>query len=252
MYSAFRQFCERLLRIPPHPEPPPGDETKTKVFLAAPNFYRYLLALWALKTLVAVWIFFVVSIGPLIALFAGHSRKHGNWAVPLLIIEGLFAILVLFSTVFRLALVKLDFDKRWYVVTDRSLRVREGIWQVREATVTFANIQNISISQGPIQRALGIADLRVDTAGGGGSQHSQRGMPNMHVVWFRGVVNANEIRELMQQRLRHLKDSGLGDNEEMIPQRTTTPDASFIDALREVANEAAALRAAASRRAKSV
>lgn len=69
----------------------------------------------------------------------------------------------------------------------------------------------------------------------------------MHVVWFRGVANANEIRELMQERLRHLKDSGLGDHEEMIPQRTAPSDASFITALKEIANEAAALRAAAAR-----
>ncbi len=66
-----------------------------------------------------------------------------------------------------LALVRLNFEKRWYIVTDRSLRVREGILNVREMTVTFANIQNISISHGPVQRAIGIAELRVDTAGGG-------------------------------------------------------------------------------------
>ena len=45
---------------------------------------------------------------------------------------------------FALALVRLDFEKRWYLVTDRSLRVREGVVNVREMTIMFANIQNIS------------------------------------------------------------------------------------------------------------
>src|SRR5262249_47708980 len=158
---------------------------------------------------------------------------------PILFIEGLAFVFVVISAAFRLALVRLDFEKRWYVVTDRSLRVREGIVQVREATVTFANIQNISISQGPIQRALGIADLRVDTAGGGGAAQAKHGMPNMHVVWFRGVANANEIRELMQQRLRQLKDSGLGDHEEMTKQHAPALGLGYVTALKEVAAEAA-------------
>ena len=97
---------------------------------------------------------------------------------------------------FALALVRLDFEKRWYLVTDRSLRVREGIVNVREMTITFANIQNISISQGPIQRLLGIADLRVDTAGGGPSRsEKEEGGENLHTVRFRGVNNADEIRD---------------------------------------------------------
>ena len=73
--------------------------------------------------------------------------------------------IVIVQRLFALALVRLDFEKRWYLVTNRSLRVREGVVKLREMTITFANIQNISISQGPIQRLLGIADLRVDTAG---------------------------------------------------------------------------------------
>ena len=72
--------------------------------------------------------------------------------------EGHLELLVLGME--RVALVKLDFEKRWYVVTDRSLRVREGIAFVREATVTFAKIQNISMSQGPVQRALGMHACR--------------------------------------------------------------------------------------------
>ena len=123
---------------------------------------------------------------------------------------------------------------------------------MREATVTFANIQNISISQGPIQRLLGIADLRVDTAGGGGgaaAAYGQHGTPNMHTVKFRGVNNANEIKELMQQRLRQLKDSGLGDHDDHhAAQADAVVSSSLLAALLEVHAEAQALRSSASKR----
>ena len=254
MYSAFRGFCERLLRIPPQPEPPPGDEAKTRVFLAAPQYYKYLLVMWALKTVVPLMFLAVFLIIPLVAALAGKSRDAAKAAAIILAIEVVAVVILLVSRVFALAMVKLDFEKRWYVITDRSLRVREGIVLVREATVTFANIQNISISQGPIQRMLGIADLRVDTAGGGGgtAAHGKQQMYSLHTTWFRGVNNANEIREVMQQRLKQLKDSGLGDHEELAAAQTAAPlSPDFLAALREVGTEAAALREAAARRAQS-
>jgi uncharacterized membrane protein YdbT with pleckstrin-like domain len=159
------------------------------------------------------------------------------------------------ESLFRLVVLRLEYEKRWYVVTDRSLRVREGVVTVCEMTVNFANIQNISVSQGPVQRALGIADLKLDTAGGGGgaSHHNQhQPMENLHTAWFRGINNAAEVRELIQQRLRMLRDSGLGDHEELArPAGAATPplsvsaSAAVLARLREVHGEACALRGAA-------
>lgn len=248
MYNAFRQLCEQGLRIPREPEPPPGDESQTRIFLAAPNYYKYLLVLWAFKTAFTLLIIVVVLLGPLVAAFSGRMQMGVEWKTLLLVAEGIGLVMTIGGAIFALALVRLDYEKRWYVVTDRSLRVREGVFQVREATVTFANIQNISISQGPIQRLLGITDLRVDTAGGGGGMaQGQHGQPNLHTVWFRGVNNANEIKELMQLRLRQLKDSGLGDHDDPVapPMRAVSSD--VLAALREVRVEAEALRIAASR-----
>lgn len=247
MYSSFRQLCEQVLRIPPQPEPPPGDEVQTRIFLAAPNYYKYLLVQWALKTAVSFLAVLFIFIIPLIGLVANRSKGSGDgWVVIVLALECFGLLLAILGSLLALAMVRMDFDKRWYVVTDRSLRVREGVLQVKEATVTFANIQHISISQGPIQRLLGIADLRVDTAGGGGgaAAHGKHGMPNLHTVWFRGVNNANEIKELMQQRLRQLKDSGLGDHEELVATAHAAVSSSLLSALREVRAEAAALRTA--------
>lgn len=246
MFKKFRAWCERFLRIPDDPEPPPGDEARTQRFQAAPNYYRYLLGLWFFKTLGVLLVLIPLEIAPLFGFFQlkhAEMLKASLFALPQLII-----LAVLLGRLFSLALVRLDFEKRWYLVTDRSLRLREGIVHVREMTITFANIQNISISQGPLQRLLGIADLRVDTAGGSAGKHSEgKGKTqSMHTAFFRGVDNANVIRELIQNRLRELKDSGLGDHEEAvraIPPTTSFPSAqSLLPVLREVAAEATALR----------
>jgi len=93
---------------------------------------------------------------------------------------------------------------------------------------------------------LKIADLRVDTAGGGGggSSHGKERSENLHTAWFRGIDNANEVRELIQQRLRRLKDSGLGDHEEKVASPRFEISAAMLTAMREVRTEAAALRQA--------
>jgi membrane protein YdbS with pleckstrin-like domain len=244
MYKAFCDWCERLLRIPPQPDSPPGDESTARVFLASPQYFRYRLALWSLRNGIGMFFAFV-SITAAVA-----AAAHRAW--PILVVVGpLIAFVALVRLAFSLAILRLDYEKRWYVVTERSLRIREGIVHVREMTVTFANIQNISVSQGPLQRAFGIADLKVETAGGGGAVRTRQEHtgPNLHTAWFRGIDNAAEIRSLMQERLRRLKDSGLGDTEELL--RTPVPtDGSpmppgLVDALRQVCLEAAALRRAA-------
>lgn len=247
MYNSFRQLCERLLRVPADPEPPPGDETSTRRFRAAPNFYKYLLFVALLRILVFLFVVvFAIALPVTVAEF--QLVKEGNhWAAVLWIVPIAAILLYLLISAFSLAVVRLTFEKRWYLVTDRSLRVREGVISIREMTVNFANIQNISVSQGPLQRILGISDLRVDTAGGGGgSPHGEKVSQNLHTAWFRGIENATEVRGIIQDRLRHLKDSGLGDHEELA-QKATSAAPEFVAALRAVHSEAAALRLAVSR-----
>jgi len=124
---------------------------------------------------------------------------------------------------------------------------------VQEMTVTFANIQNISVSQGPIQRLLGLSDLRVDTAGGAGRNDSKQPGMNLHTAWFRGIDNATDVRELMQDRLRQWKDAGLGDHGEILPeaQSQIPMGAGIVAALRELHAEACALHKVIGERANS-
>jgi len=243
MYSEFRTACERVLRIPADPDPPPGDEASTKIYRAADNYYKYLLIVWAISSFATI---LPTLIGTIACLAAAATSNLSPWVA---LIPAFFLVVMIVVSVVHLAIVRLNYEKRWYIVTDRSLRVREGVLGVREMTVTFANIQNISISQGPIQRLLRIADLRVDTAGGAGATaHSHHSTAQQaHVAWFRGVDNAPHVRELIQSRLRQWKDAGLGDHDDHAPEMSTPNDAALLAALRDVQAAASALRQSAAR-----
>jgi membrane protein YdbS with pleckstrin-like domain len=179
------------------------------------------------------------------------------WAFPVLWvlkILGLAAYLLQLPLTY--AVRRLDFEMRWYVVTDRSLRIRTGVWNVQEITMSFANLQQVEVSQGPLQRLLGLADLKVQSAGGGHvAPGRQQHMDSLHIGYFHGVENAREIRDLIQERLRRFRDSGLGDPEEarraaqaavVAPaagETAASTDADVLAAARELAGEARALRA---------
>ncbi len=176
------------------------------------------------------------------------------WAFPIiwaLKIVGLAGYLLQLPLTY--AIRRLDFEMRWYVVTDRSLRIRTGVWSVQESTMSFANLQQVEVSQGPLQRLLGLADVKVQSAGGSDSPHGKP-QDDLHTGYFHGVDNAHEIRDLIQDRLRRFRDSGLGDPEEqrraMLPATlpaSPTPsadDADVLAAARELAAEARALRTA--------
>jgi uncharacterized membrane protein YdbT with pleckstrin-like domain len=248
MYNLFRELCEKWLRIPPEPEPPPGDETSARTFRAAPKYLKYLRVMWGIRNGVAM----VAALIPLTVIsIALMANREGSAAAVIAGVEFVVLGILICQALFSLALVQLDYEKRWYLVTDRSLRIREGVGTVREITFTFANIQNLSVTQGPIQRLLGIADLKVETAGGGSvaGQQQHPGL-NLHTAYFRGIDNAEEVKLLIAARMRAHRDAGLGDDEDRhLSQSSGGVQSSTIgEALRAVLAEATGLRQAAERK----
>lgn len=184
-------------------------------------------------------------------LFVELALMLPSWVFPFLWVVKIFSFATyLVQIPLTYAVRRLDYEMRWYMVTDRSLRLRHGVWRVVESTMSFANLQEVVMTQGPVQRLLGLADVRVKSAGGGGENRDRRG-EDLHVGVFHSVTNAPEIRDLMLERLRRYRESGLGDPDE--PVIAVTPSASpeiiaagTLAAAREFAVEARALRAALS------
>ena len=188
------------------------------------------------------------------AQYAGEVAKRlPGWALPVFVVLEVLAILFFVQAVFTYVVLRLDYEQRWYVVTDRSLRIRSGVWSVWEMTMSFANLQQVVVTQGPLQRWLGLADLRVESAGGGSAHSDMQGQKrSLHVGFFHGVGNAEEIRDLILARLRDFRQSGLGDPDERnpaTPTPTVVPSAGdSVAAARELLAAAQELRSAFARK----
>ena len=211
---SWRTVILDAMRVPSTPTSPPG--SPPRVFRAAPNFFKLKLLQFGLTQLLAVFgLFWAIWFANWVA--QSGAPQGVVWLLRVIEIFGIVAVALRF--VLGWMLVYLDYELRWYMLSDHAIRIREGILTMCEKTMALANIQNISIKQGPLQRLLGIADVEVKTAGGGGEAGDSHkggsvGEP-MHVGYFRGVANAEEIRDLVREGVRRQKDAGLGDPDEV-------------------------------------
>src|SRR3712207_3280280 len=57
-----------------------------------------------------------------------------------------------------------------YAVAGNSFRLRQGVFQRNERTIPLEHVQSVDTVQGIIQRAFGIYEVRIETAGGGASE----------------------------------------------------------------------------------
>jgi len=230
MYESLKRLIFPLLKVQEaQPSPPAGSHDTFQVFRACPAFLKYNLFFWKLyAVMMAFWVIGV--------------------SVVLLIVSGWFSLLVaplVLVAAFKAAVfyvtTRLNYDMRWYVITDRSLLIREGVWIIREITLTFANAQNVRITQGPLQRFFGFSNVEVDTAGGGGGGGSHSEGTKPHRAVLRGLDNATQLRDLILEHLRRHRTAGLGDPDD----RAGAGRSGFDPALlREILSEAKTLRAA--------
>ncbi|MBY0375124.1 MAG: PH domain-containing protein [Bryobacteraceae bacterium] len=214
MIERLRQLLLGVMRVPPEPAPPQGSPESVLTFRAGRNFYRWRLFSWGLKQIGAV-IGIIWGLQFALGFLARLGPKTPWWLITgFQVVEaiGIAGFIMLIPV--TLLQQRLDYELRWYIVTDRSLRIRHGLWNVEEMTMTFANVQQIKINQGPVQRMLGLADVEVTSAGGGAVSAEGHEKHDSHRAVFEGVDQAEAIRDLILERLKQYRDAGLGDPED--------------------------------------
>ncbi|MEZ6098778.1 MAG: PH domain-containing protein [Pirellulaceae bacterium] len=207
-YSGVWGVITEWLKVPERPPTLAGSiDHRTQSFRPAEGFLGYLkfyfwIGLVAIDLgLIVAWIALVVAM-PLV----------GILVAPLA-----WAIIILPDIVAYIA-IHLRYDTTWYVLSDRTMRIRRGIWEIHETTITYENIQNVSVRQGPVQRYFDIADVLVETAGGGAAVKSHEGVTIAgHHGLLEGINNAEEVRDLILAAWRNSRSAGLGDEHETQP-----------------------------------
>ena len=240
IYQGLWASVVALFRVPPEPPTLPAAGETVRSLRPAAGYLRYLKFFF--------WLAFI----------PGDILPAAGWIAVALVSPVLGLVL---SLPFLFALVAPDivayvgihlrYDTTWYVLTDRSLRIRRGILSIHETTISFENVQNVEVRQGPVQRYFEIADVIVTTAGGG-ARHS-KGEPSTstgaHVGILQGLADAQAVRDLILDRVKRSRSSGLGDERQGpvvrapgLPAAALSP--THIEILREIRDVARRLAGA--------
>ena len=142
LYRGIWHGLVKWFKVPD--EPPtlptsPGEQLER--FKPAEGFLRYLL------------LFFWIGLVLIDLIFLGLWLV--SFAISLWLGLALFPVFLavaILPDIVAYVAIHLRYDTTWYVLSDRSVRIRRGIWIITETTITFENVQDVKIDQGPIRR----------------------------------------------------------------------------------------------------
>jgi uncharacterized membrane protein YdbT with pleckstrin-like domain len=104
------------------------------------------------------------------------SGPHEYSIIPALLVGVPFALVLIGIPLIVAAY--LNYKNTVYVVTDRGLYSKRGVFSRDVKQVGFDKVQNISYSQSAIGSSLGYGSVDISTAGGSGTELKLRGIPN--------------------------------------------------------------------------
>jgi hypothetical protein len=112
--------------------------------------------------------------------------------------RGAVALPVLLLIVYMVFIAPGRHFRAWgYKMDEEELLLRRGVWIQTETIVPLDRIQHIDISQGPLERPLGVCRLLVHTAG---TQHSRVVLPGL------SRADAERMRDEIRLRIRQDMD----------------------------------------------
>lgn len=140
-----------------------------------------------------------------------------TWYIPVLLFAPFTVILgflipILAILIFVSYWIPKYYDTMLYKLTQNELIWRRGVWFKKTGIVPYNRITNIDIVQGPVSRSLGIASIKIQTAGYSGPANGGR----IAEITIEGMEQFEDLRELIMGFVRCKKPLAVETYEEDI------------------------------------
>jgi len=110
-----------------------------------------------------------------------------------------------------------------YLLTEDTFDIRSGVLSRREREIPYRRIQNVDIRQNVVQRVLGIAEVSIETAGGGDTEASLR-----YVEREEADRLQNEIRQRKREGTDATEESTAAEDDRTAPLFELTPNELLV------------------------
>ncbi len=145
--------------------------------------------LWAFKTIIlviCVWLF-ISGISP-------HVFPDGLFGVPITLFPFMFLMLAGVILVPYLIWVELKYRNYTYYISETEITIRRGILHIDRIAIPFEKVQNVNVSRPILERILGLANIKVETAGTN---------PNEAEGIIPGINNYQELINQILEKVEH-------------------------------------------------
>jgi len=120
------------------------------------------------------------------------------------------------------------YERARFTFTGDEIIVEKGVWWRRRDIVPYNRITNVSVIQGPISRMLGLATVRVQTAGFSGAAGASSLQVAEAELFY--VENAEELVDRIMDRVRRLRPVAV----EAAPEQAPPAEGLLKDMLAEL------------------
>ena len=114
----------------------------------------------------------------------GYFAVQGRWLL-LVVVLGLFTTMSVGAALLR-------WSRFRFRVGEREIRIDSGLFSRTHRSIPFDRIQDVTVEQGPLARALGLARVRFETGGSSGAKEDDGSLAAIP------LARAGEIRELVR------------------------------------------------------
>jgi putative membrane protein len=109
---------------------------------------------------------------PLSPVFFAAREARRLWPIVLLLFARRQLWLLVLAAGVLAVVVVLEWLRRTYTLGEGAMRIEEGVLARRRRLLPFDRIQQVDLVRKPLHRLLGVATLRVETAGGSGGSEA--------------------------------------------------------------------------------
>jgi len=118
------------------------------------------------------WLGRAQRLHPLSPVFLAVREGRRLWPIALLVLARRELWLLLLAASVMVAVVVAEWLRRTYALDSSAMRIEEGVLARRRRLLPFDRIQQVDLVRKPLHRLLGVATLRVETAGGSGGSEA--------------------------------------------------------------------------------
>lgn len=138
-----------------------------------------------------LWLVFIMAAATVIVLWPLEAPTFG---IVILAVCWLLALLYI------IAAPHVRYERYCYCIDEEAIRVRRGLFWVSESIVPIERLHKLEVSQGPVDRRFGLANVQVTTAGGDVS------------IQFLTIEKAEEIAETLKKKINTLAAAARGES----------------------------------------